>query len=474
MYESLWYRLCSKLLDRRIGVPVLLVVVGLMVPVSINFVKLKTSIGFDLLLPGSAPSLETFDAMGDAFGPGTLSPYKVMFDTTELNATIADNVEARRLGTVGTQEAFDVMHDVLGRLSNLTATDSLTYFNGIAVAGGIEVTYSQYAEAHVYGELCGPNGSNPDGAACQAINGQMSQSAIDAANSLYFLSTTINNGLHKPNATYTTAILNVDPFSNDGTDWLVDARDLISSMKSEGSLHGVEVYFVDGAGIEYDAVKQVYDVFPVLITATLATVFVLMGAFFRSVVVPIRSVVSIALTLMFVFGLTVLVYQDGIFDPLGLACMSKTGEISWLPPVMTFSIVVGLGLDYDVFLISRVLEFREEGYSDDSSVLAGVWKTGSVITCAGIIMALAFAGLLMSEELLLNQTAFILVVSVLVDTFVVRTVLVPILLGVTRTQSWWPKALPEIRVDLEQRRKEMSDEKNGIAGGQGESVFVSA
>jgi uncharacterized membrane protein YdfJ with MMPL/SSD domain len=76
-----------------------------------------------------------------------------------------------------------------------------------------------------------------------------------------------------------------------------------------------------------------------------------------------------------------------------------------------------------------------------------------------------------SSQLLLNQTAFILVVSVLIDTFVVRTVLVPILLGVTRSQSWWPRSLPEIRVDLEQRRKEKE-----VRRGEGEesAVLVSA
>ena len=293
------------------------------------------------------------------------------------------------------------MHEVINKLQGLPATNGPQYFNGIAQAGGLSVSYKEYVEAHTFSSRCGPDGSlGADSATCQFIisRGGLTPEMIEAANSLYLLSSTANDNLESASATYATTILNVDPFSNDGTDWLVSARDIVADLEASGSLMGIKVYFVDGAGIEYDAVTQVYDVFPVLITATLATVFVLMGVFFRSVVVPIRSVVSIALTLMFVFGLTVLIYQDGIFDPLGLACMSKTGEISWLPPVMTFSIVVGLGLDYDVFLISRVLEFREEGYSDDSAVLAGVWKTGSVITCAGIIMALAFAGLLMSEE----------------------------------------------------------------------------
>jgi uncharacterized membrane protein YdfJ with MMPL/SSD domain len=116
---------------------------------------------------------------------------------------------------------------------------------------------------------------------------------------------------------------------------------------------------------------------------------------------------------------------------------------------MTFSIIVGLGLDYDVFLISRVLEFREEAFTDNSAVLKGLYKTGGIITAAGIIMAVAFSGLLMSSELLLNQTAFCLVMAVLVDTFVVRTVLVPILLGMTGERSWWPRQLPEARIDLE-------------------------
>ena len=86
--------------------------------------------------------------------------------------------------------------------------------------------------------------------------------------------------------------------------------------------------------------------------------------------------------------------------------------------------------------------------------------TGGVITCAGIIMAVAFAGLLMSEERVLNQTAFVLVASVLIDTFVVRTVLVPILLGVTGEKSWWPREMPEGVVDLKdgENKDEAGDE----------------
>jgi uncharacterized membrane protein YdfJ with MMPL/SSD domain len=77
-------------------------------------------------------------------------------------------------------------------------------------------------------------------------------------------------------------------------------------------------------------------------------------------------------------------------------------------------------LDYDIFLISTVLERRLEGHTDRSALVRGMVSTGHIITAAGIIMAVAFSGLLFSSELALNQTAFLLVASVLLDTFVVR------------------------------------------------------
>jgi len=105
---------------------------------------------------------------------------------------------------------------------------------------------------------------------------------------------------------------------------------------------------------------------------------------------------------------------------------------------MAFSIIVGLGLDYDVFLISRVLEFRLHGYTNKASIVKGLYKTGHIITAAGIIMAVAFSGLLLSSEIILNQVAFFLVVAVLLDTFVIRTILVPVLLGLSGKHAWWP------------------------------------
>jgi uncharacterized membrane protein YdfJ with MMPL/SSD domain len=113
---------------------------------------------------------------------------------------------------------------------------------------------------------------------------------------------------------------------------------------------------------------------------------------------------------------------------------------------MAFSIIVGLALDYDVFLISRILEYRQEGLDHESSIVAGLYSTGGIITAAGLIMAVAFGGLMFSSSPVLYQWSFLLTSAVLLDTFVIRTLVVPIVLGWTGKFSWWPRRLPPVLV----------------------------
>eukprot|EP00996_Jenningsia_fusiforme_P005126 NODE_6036_length_613_cov_40.709220_g5632_i0.p2 GENE.NODE_6036_length_613_cov_40.709220_g5632_i0~~NODE_6036_length_613_cov_40.709220_g5632_i0.p2 ORF type:complete len:128 (-),score=18.99 NODE_6036_length_613_cov_40.709220_g5632_i0:142-525(-) len=119
-------------------------------------------------------------------------------------------------------------------------------------------------------------------------------------------------------------------------------------------------------------------------------------------------------TLSVTFGLVGLVY----------------GSVQWSVPVMAFSVICGLALDYGVFLMTRIHEFRKRGFEHNASIVKGVYKTGSVITSAGIIMFIAFGGLLLSESRSLNQFGLLLCFSVLLDTFIIRCLLVPAMLTI--------------------------------------------
>merc|ERR1712151_108555 len=185
---------------------------------------------------------------------------------------------------------------------------------------------------------------------------------------------------------YMTVVLDIDPYSVHGTEWLTSARELLSNLKSAQKLNGYNVYIQAGSSVVYDAMVYTFDSFPTMIIVTSGVVLLFMGISFKSVVTPLRSLLSIGYTLLFSYGLFVLVYQKGIFNFLGIRSLSsfttsseenEDGLISFIPPIMAFTVIVGLSLDYDVFLITRVYEYRiHQKYYHKSSILAGLQGTG--------------------------------------------------------------------------------------------------
>ena len=283
-------------------------------------------------------------------------------------------------------------------------------------------------------------------------------------------------------ALYLDVRLGIDPYSPTGVEWLRATREAIASFEwptnvFDPSGHkcpgGGDVFLSGAAALAEDAVSAVYDMFPTMIAATLATCFLVVGVAFRSLFVPVRAVLTIGLTLLWVYGLAVMVYIDGAFDGIGmegLKASGSPGEINWFAPVMCFSILVGLGLDYDVFLLTRIVEFRDMGYTEKASIMMGLCKTGGIITAAGVIMAIAFSGLLFSSEAVLNQTSFYLVFAVLVDTFLIRTILVPAIMGFADTWNWYPRDVPSPVMDLLEFQSGMGDDQAtelGVRGATG-------
>lgn len=213
-------------------------------------------------------------------------------------------------------------------------------------------------------------------------------------------------------STLITCILSEDPYSDDTVDWLTRTRQQIDYLEASGDLGNYTVSLQGGASVEFDAKDAVSKGVTMMMVTTFLCVFLVISLFFRSIMTPLRSVITICMTLLTVYGLVVIVYQQ------------NGGTISWLTVPMSFSIIVGLGLDYDVFLINRVLEYRLSGYDHESSIVAGLYQTGSIITAAGMIMAVSFGGLIFSSSPAVYQWSFSLTAAVLLDTFVMRTCMV--------------------------------------------------
>jgi len=110
---------------------------------------------------------------------------------------------------------------------------------------------------------------------------------------------------------------------------------------------------------------------------------------------------------------------------------------------MTFSICTGLGVDYEMFLLSTIREYIKQGFSTSAAITKGVYRSGQVISGAGVMMTLAFICQLASSIPLLRQSACVLITSILLDTFVVRTALSPAIMQLIGDWNWWPGISPK-------------------------------
>lgn len=192
------------------------------------------------------------------------------------------------------------------------------------------------------------------------------------------------------------------------------------------------------AVVEHDIVNSVYGQFPVAIAMTMLMVFIIISVSFKSLVLPLRSILSISVTIVWAFGASVLVYDYGILAWMGLPGLSEV-TISWVSPVMVFGVAVGLSLDYEIFLLERIVEYRIRGLATKECIVMGFTMSASIITAAGTVMAIAFGGLLFCGEATLNQLGFLLVTVVFVDTLFVRCLFAPALAALLGEWNWWPR-----------------------------------
>eukprot|EP00980_Cylindrotheca_fusiformis_P031258 scaffold26088_cov132-Cylindrotheca_fusiformis.AAC.5 len=428
--ESVWLWLSQKILHPyRSVICLLLLSQFLLSPLAWNAMRLKsTDTSFEALIPSDAPSLLAYRQLLKLGGPGGVAPFRILIDGTSNNATIDSN------------NAFDVMHQLIGELrhpgnstnghsSSLSSSSDVSHslpvatVSGIAVIRNVPIPYAFYAAAK---RCSGKRSSFCNLEVVRALN------VIDE-------SMTSNDRM----ATCLTVELSENPFADPAMKWLDLVRERIELLQREGSFQNFDIYIEGTAAIAHDVVTAVYSIFPWIIGITIAVVFVLLGLFFGSIVPPLRSVVSITCTLSASFGFAVLVYQDGLLNATHIrSFVALDPELCWLVPIMSFSIMVGLALDYDVFLVTRILEYRCSGYKHESSIAAGLDSTGGIITAAGIIMAVSFGSLLSSPSPALNQWSFLLTTCVLIDTFVVRTMVVPALMAIVGAKhAWYPRKL---------------------------------
>jgi uncharacterized membrane protein YdfJ with MMPL/SSD domain len=223
-----------------------------------------------------------------------------------------------------------------------------------------------------------------------------------------------------------------NPFPSEASQATVKAiRDLPAPPGATALVGGATADFVDFQG---SLTNHLPIAVAIVILATLAILFLMTG----SVILPIKSLIMNFLNLSAVFGLLVLVFQDGRLE--GFLDYSSPGAIEQTMPILLFAVAFGLSTDYAVFLLSRIKEARDGGASDSESVAIGLERTGRIVTAAALLFAVAMGAFATSEIIFIKENGVGTALAVLIDASIIRALLVPSLMEMLGKWNWWAPA----------------------------------
>ncbi|MFF3348451.1 MMPL family transporter [Streptomyces sp. NPDC002779] len=167
----------------------------------------------------------------------------------------------------------------------------------------------------------------------------------------------------------------------------------------------------------------------------LGGIFVLLFAFTGSVLIPLRTIATTLLSLGAALGAVVWVFQDGHLA--GLLGAEGLGALSLTAPPLIIAIAFGLAMDYELFILARMREARERGEDEREAVVTGLRRSGRVVTCAALLLAIVFGAFMTGGFSPILQIGLGLTLAVLIDATVVRMLLVPATMALLGRRAWW-------------------------------------
>ena len=224
-------------------------------------------------------------------------------------------------------------------------------------------------------------------------------------------------------------VVSSHPFVSEASQTTVKRiRDLRPPPGATALVGGATADFID---LQSSLASHLPIVLGIIILATLTILFLMTG----SVILPIKSLLMNFLNLSAVFGLLVLIFQDGRFE--GLLNYSSPGAIEQTMPILLFAVAFGLSTDYAVFLLSRIKEARDNGASDSECVAIGLERTGRIVTAAALLFAVAMFSFATSQIIFIKENGVGTALAVLIDASIIRALLVPSLMELLGKWNWW-------------------------------------
>ena len=232
------------------------------------------------------------------------------------------------------------------------------------------------------------------------------------------------------------------------------AQRVIGRMRALAPCSGCNAVQVGGSGAEFtDQRAAIADSLPFAVAILAAGTLLVLWLMTGSVVLPLMALLMNVLTVTAATGLLVRIFQDGRLQ--GVLNYSSQRGIEQSNYLVLAAIAFALSTDYGVFLLTRIKEARDSGQSDSESIAVGLQRTGRIVTAAAVLLAVAIGAFAISNVVFLKEIGVGAVAAVLLDAFVVRTLLVPALMGLLGRTAWYsPRLLRTLHARLAPRAGE--------------------
>jgi len=232
--------------------------------------------------------------------------------------------------------------------------------------------------------------------------------------------------------------------------------------------------------LQIDNTNKIYSSFPLAILLVALATFLFLVRALKSVVLPIKAILLNLLSVAATYGVTVLLWQDGIGSQ-ALFGLGSTGAVNSLAPILLFGFLFGLSMDYEVFILTRMREAYDRNGSTDGAIVEGIGKTGRLITSAALILFAALVSLSSTPDIVVKIIATGLGAGVLIDALIVRSLLAPALVSLMGRANWWmPPRLARLLLIKDQQSDHDTADSGGspqpqdVPGARHEDALVSA
>ena len=213
-----------------------------------------------------------------------------------------------------------------------------------------------------------------------------------------------------------------------------DYADIVHQLEAVDAPEGVNLYVGGTPAMEVESLDALFDKLPWMAIYIVAATFILMALVFGSVVLPAKAIIMTLLTLGATLGILTAMFVSGV----GADLLNFTpGPLMSPILVLIIAIIYGLSTDYEVFLVSRMVEARKKGVTTDEAISYGTAHTGGIITAAALIMIVVAGAFGFSDIVMMKYIAFGMIFALFIDATIVRMLLVPAVMHLLREDNWW-------------------------------------